>query len=120
MRDMRPDELERAELVKAGGTVTANLKRDAALVAWATERGLAVRIDRRTRWGNPYLIERGKMKRADVIAAYAQHFARLPHLHRDLGTLRGKVLVCWCYPERCHGDVLIDALRSATTAQDAR
>ena len=119
MRDMRPDELERAELVKAGGTVTANKKTDAALIAWAKARHRAELIDRRTRWGNPYRITRA-MKRADVIAAYAEHFARLPHLHRDLGTLRGKVLVCWCYPERCHGDVLIDALRSATTAQDAR
>ena len=109
MRDMRPDELERAELVKAGGTVTANLKRDAALVAWATERGLAVRIDRRTKWGNPYPIGDG-MTRSDVIAAYRQHLVAHPELLASVAELRGRVLLCWCYPERCHGDVLIDAL----------
>ena len=30
----------------------------------------------------------------------------------NLDTLRDKVLGCWCSPEPCHGDVLIDLLSS--------
>lgn len=26
---------------------------------------------------------------------------------KNLSNLRGKVLGCWCYPEVCHGDVLV-------------
>jgi hypothetical protein len=28
----------------------------------------------------------------------------MPKIH----TLKGKVLACWCYPERCHGDYLAE------------
>jgi hypothetical protein len=29
---------------------------------------------------------------------------------RELPTLRGKVLGCWCFPDPCHGDVLVALL----------
>ncbi len=31
-------------------------------------------------------------------------------LMNDLDELKGKTLGCWCCPERCHGDILIDLL----------
>lgn len=33
-------------------------------------------------------------------------------LHDDLLKLKGKKLGCWCHPEPCHGDILMDILRS--------
>lgn len=34
----------------------------------------------------------------------------------DLEVLRGKTLVCWCKPQACHGDVLIELLADANPA----
>ena len=46
--------------------------------------------------------------RDEVIAKYRAWIARQPSLMAALGELRGKHLVCWCAPERCHADVLIE------------
>lgn len=65
-----------------------------------------VSIDRRTRWGNPFRIDAAH-DRATVIAQYRDYLRRRPDLvaaaRREL---KGKVLLCWCAPLACHGDVL--------------
>ena len=33
-------------------------------------------------------------------------------LQSELLTLKGKHLGCWCYPDMCHGNVLIDIINS--------
>jgi len=66
----------------------------------------AVRIDRRTKWGNPFVIgQHGD--RASVIARYEARLRTRPDLLKALSELRGKDLVCWCAPLPCHGDVLL-------------
>jgi protein gp37 len=99
-------ELARKAAVEAGRSVTAHINDDARLIEWAEERGLYVRIDRKGEWGNPYEVGRDG-SRDEVIGSYEVHLAKKPSLGQRLGELRGKVLGCWCYPERCHGDVLI-------------
>ena len=103
------EEQLRARL-EAGETIVVSLRaRHANLVQWAEQRGLFVRIDRRSDWGNPFeLPDDGD--RETVIANYRDHY--LPHkpsLLAKLHTLRGKALACWCAPEPCHGDVLKQA-----------
>jgi hypothetical protein len=44
--------------------------------------------------------------RDDVIAKYEVWFMSQPALLARLPELRGRHLVCWCPPLRCHGDVL--------------
>jgi hypothetical protein len=90
--------------------IVINMSRDGhpRLWAWAQDNGVAVRIDRRTEWGNPFEIP-GDGDRAAVLAAYLTHY--LPHkpsLLTRIGELRGKILGCWCHPERCHGHILLD------------
>lgn len=101
------DEERLRDEVIAGRTVVASLRgQHANLIDWAEDQGLYVRIDRRTDWGNPFELP-ADGDRATVIDAYERHY--LPHkpsLLSRLGTLRGKVLGCWCAPEACHGDVL--------------
>lgn len=93
--------------LEAGNTVVISLRANHERVArWAEDNGLFVRIDRRSRWGNPFEIP-DDGDRGVVIAKYAQHY--LPHknvLQEELPGLRGKALACWCAPEPCHGDVL--------------
>ena len=72
----------------------------------------AVRIARRTRWGNPHVIGRHG-DRAAVIALYRAELWRRIRSGEialaDLAALHGRTLACWCTPEPCHGDVLARA-----------
>lgn len=82
------------------------------LIRWAEQNNRYVRIDRRTDWGNPFEIP-GDGDRAAVIKSYALHYLpNKPSLLGRLEELRGKALGCWCKPEACHGDVLIEVLES--------
>jgi hypothetical protein len=103
------DELERQSTVKDGGTVVANMRdgKDEALISWAKENGHFQRIDRNSAWGNPY--ELGKDGDRDTVCeSYMYYFKKKLSLHQQLMDIKGKVLGCWCYPERCHGNYLID------------
>jgi hypothetical protein len=108
--DWRKDERDRQAQVNDGVTVVANASADKNLICWAEREGLAVRIDRSTRYGNPFVMgEDGD--RDEVCDAYEQHY--LPHKPSiaeriEAGELNGKVLVCHCYPQRCHGDCLAE------------
>ena len=64
-----------------------------------------IRIDRRTKWGNPFKEGRDGT-RDEVIAKYEAWIKTQPALMAALPELRGKVLGCWCAPKPCHGDVL--------------
>ena len=112
--DWRKDERDRQALVQDGQTVTANAGTDKNLIAWAEQNLQAVRIDRGTRYGNPFVLgEDGD--RDEVCDAYEQHYIPYkPSITRkiDTGELSGKVLVCHCYPERCHGDFLCNEINA--------
>ncbi len=74
-----------------------------------------VRIDRATRWGNPFVIGQrwfsGPMTRAEAIEAYGLRLVdRLIAEPAFLEPLRGKRLACWCAPTPCHGDVILEIL----------
>lgn len=87
------------------------------------EHGDAVRIDRRTRWDNPFRIgEHGS--RDDVIARYRddlwQRIRSGEIALADLASLDGKRLACWCAPLPCHGEVLARAAAWAAAVLAAR
>jgi len=46
--------------------------------------------------------------RDEVIAKYRAWIVRQPALMAALHELRGKSLLCWCAPGRCHADVLME------------
>lgn len=64
-----------------------------------------VDIGRPGPWGNPFRMD-GVMSREEVVEQYARWVVEQPDLMRQLPTLIGKRLGCWCKPELCHGDVL--------------
>lgn len=104
-------ELERKAIVEAGGTVVANMHADAdqSLLAWARQTGRFLRIDRQSDWGNPFEMP-ADGDRDTVCDSYEIFFARKFSLHSRIAELEGKVLGCWCYPQRCHGDYLVSKL----------
>lgn len=96
---------KRKQRVLNGETVVANMRKsspDTALIQWAKQNGLFVRIDRRSKWGNPFAIPQHG-DRDEV----CDRFDDLLHGKEfDISELKGKVLGCWCHPCRCHGDTL--------------
>jgi len=109
------DETERRKQAEKGIAVIANAQRDKNLIQWAEKQGLAVRVDRGSAFGNPFILP-DDGDRDDVCDAYRDHY--LPHkpsIQRGIHQLRGKVLICHCYPQRCHGDTLAEIANNSLT-----
>jgi len=80
-----------------------------------------VYIGRPSKWGNPFSHKQGTRaefvvnSRQEAVTAYRKWITEgdgrylLHHLHE----LTGKTLGCWCKPNACHGDVLVDLVRQA-------
>lgn len=88
----------------------------------------AVRVDRTTRWGNPFVVSprspvgaliderRGYFAAASpehAVAAYRNWLLRTEEgaavMHAARQHLRGLDLACWCEPgQPCHADVLLE------------
>lgn len=67
-----------------------------------------VKIDRSTKYGNPYHIG-ADGDRAEVLRKYRAYLLQNPDLVEDAKReLIGKRLGCWCKPLDCHGDILIE------------
>jgi hypothetical protein len=107
-------EQHRRALAERGITVVAHVVKDHELVAWAQSTGRAVYIGRNYRgwhdvgWGNPFRPQTHAPEEHDrVIALYTRNLDDNPLLLARLPELcGGKVLLCWCHPLPCHGDVL--------------
>lgn len=65
-----------------------------------------VRIDRKTKWGNPFIVGRDGT-REECIQQFEDWIKNQKHLLDALHELKGKRLGCWCHPSPCHGDVLV-------------
>ncbi len=100
----------------------------AAMLPWSDSRLLNIRalpaigcwprdvrrIDRRSPYGNPFIIgERcarcwQRVNRAEVLAMYAEWLERqVLAVPGFLEPLRGKRLACWCTPLACHGALIL-------------
>ena len=77
---------------------------------WGEFADRVVRIDRTTKWGNPFEVEKDG-DRSYVIESFGEHYLpRKPSLLEALPELQGKILACWCFPQRRHGEVLLEAI----------
>ena len=72
-------------------------------------------IGRPSKWGNPYSHKEGTLAefktetRKEAIEKYRDYILSSD---LDLEELRGKILGCWCKPKLCHGDVIIELLKT--------
>ena len=75
------------------------------------ERGI-VRVDRATKWGNPFRLARHG-SRIEVVERYRRDLWRRIRAGEvdldELATLDGRDLACWCAPLPCHAEVLARA-----------
>lgn len=108
----------RRERLTQGKTCVCNQKIDKALMAEFSDRavyigrenGWAKPSRKRSIWHNPFKVGRDADTNKQACAMYRDYLLGKPELLKRLEELRGKLLVCWCYPEDCHGNVLIELL----------
>lgn len=118
--DWRSDERKRQKQVENGQTVLANQSMDKNLILWAEQKGLSVRIDRSSKYGNPFILDQDG-DRDEVCDAFKLHYLPFKKsIHKDADKLIGKVLICHCYPERCHGESLIQLCNQHKESTDGR
>lgn len=69
-----------------------------------------VRIDRRSEWGNPFIMRNDSDKERDRVCDAFEEMVALwtPEVIAKLKTeLKGRDLACWCATKRCHADTLL-------------
>ncbi len=64
---------------------------------------------RDSKWRNPYPLKK-EIEREQILAKFREYILSRPDLVAQLGELEGKILVCWCKPKPCHGDILVELL----------
>ena len=97
---------ELIEALDRGETIVVNQKTDLAAIRYAESKGLYVRADRFSDWGNPFEMPKDG-DRDEVCDNFEQHYLPFkPSLLKNIGNLDGKALGCWCAPLRCHCDTL--------------
>jgi hypothetical protein len=61
------------------------------------------------KYGNPFPVE--KYGRNKCIELYHEYLLDNPDKLQEVLKLKHKVLGCWCKPERCHGDVILELIK---------
>lgn len=79
-----------------------------------------VYIGRPSKWGNPFTHKKDQKtlakyivnSREEAIEKYKEWITNGEgkYLLKDLHELKNKTLGCWCKPNNCHGDILIELL----------
>ncbi|EBY9527505.1 DUF4326 domain-containing protein [Salmonella enterica subsp. enterica serovar Infantis] len=77
-----------------------------------------VRIDRTTKWGNKFYMKKETVAERDRVCDCHKVDLWRKILNgditlRELDALYGKKLGCWCWPKRCHGDAIVEAVEWA-------
>lgn len=119
----------RKELLLQGRTCVCNQSTDKPLMKWAEENGieqvyigramgLAKPSRKKSPWHNPYKVGKDAATNDEACEMYRDYLLAKPDLLSHIEELRGKLLVCWCYPEPCHGNVLIELLNRQLSVED--
>jgi len=62
----------------------------------------------KSKWSNPFSVN--KLGREECLKSFKNFLLNDKILLNQLGELKGKTLGCWCKPEKCHGDILIELI----------
>lgn len=79
-----------------------------------------VYIGRGSKWGNPYSHLQGTQakyvvsNRQEAVDKFQEYilYGEGQHLLNDLHELQNKTLGCFCKPQACHGDILVELVET--------
>jgi hypothetical protein len=60
---------------------------------------------KKSKWANPFSVKKYGLDKC--LELYENYLINNVELMNSLNELEGKILGCWCAPNRCHGDILI-------------
>ena len=60
-----------------------------------------------SKWNNPFTMKSCGDDRDLCVQKFKDYILLNSDLMSSLHELKGKNLGCWCYPQKCHGDILI-------------
>jgi hypothetical protein len=63
---------------------------------------------KKSKWCNPFSVKKYGLD--ECLRLYREYILSNKKLLYELEELRGKTLGCWCKPDKCHEDVLIELL----------
>ena len=65
-------------------------------------------------WANPYKIslQNNRDQVLKMYEIYIKNKITNENLHQELLKLKNKNLGCWCKPDKCHGDILLEIIES--------
>jgi len=84
------------------------------LVVHCKRKSYDIYIGRPSIWGNPYSHKEGTLAKfkvstlEDSIIKYKEYILNNKLLMSKLPELKNKILGCWCSPNPCHGDILVE------------
>jgi hypothetical protein len=81
-----------------------------------------VYIGRGSSFGNPFKVGKDGTRK-EVIEKYREWFykkLRNERFSREVNKLRGKRLGCFCKPEPCHGDVIVEYLEKKRNTDNTK
>ena len=63
-----------------------------------------------SKWNNPFSMKVCNDDRELCVQKFKDYIQSKKEFIDSLHELKGKNLGCWCYPQKCHGDVLIELI----------
>ncbi|QYW06491.1 hypothetical protein uan_079 [Pseudomonas phage UAntarctica] len=67
----------------------------------------AVYVGRPSEFGNPFVVGKDG-QRGECRDKYREWVKTQPALLKKIRKLAGKDLVCWCWPDACHAEVIME------------
>lgn len=100
------DQANRISKLEKGETVILNMNTDLHLLKYATDKGIYVRCDRFSEFGNPFILDVDG-NRDEVCEYFKNNYLPFKKgILLKIKTLKGKALGCHCYPQKCHCETL--------------
>ena len=99
---------KKANLIKLGYADLEECLKDPNNVYIGRDMSFYVKGAIASKWKNPFSVK--KFGRDKCLELYREYINNNKELLSQLVELEGKTLFCWCYPEACHGDILVELL----------
>lgn len=98
--------VKKAELKKRGISDFKEWNEQKDTVYIGRNMSFYVKGTNKSKWHNPYSAKKYGLERC--LELYREYITNNTELLGQLDELKGMELGCWCKPNRCHGDILVE------------